>query len=118
MKIFSLGIAQLTINELKLAGFTVITQNVLPEPAHAAGHLLLVTSEQVPVSALSGLRSSFVQSTILYLYLQRESAAIRLFICSARVWESCSFPRVQQLRPLLKSCGTSWRRSMRNGAAW
>ncbi|MNB77622.1 hypothetical protein D3C75_243100 [compost metagenome] len=71
MKIFSLGIAQLTINELKLAGFTVITQNVLPEPAHAAGHLLLVTSEQVPVPALSGLRSSFVQSTILYLYLQR-----------------------------------------------
>ncbi|WP_042198320.1 hypothetical protein [Paenibacillus camerounensis] len=71
MKIFSLGLAQLTINELKLAGFTVITQNVLPEPAHAEGHLLLVTSEQVPVSALSGLRSRFVQSTILYLYLQR-----------------------------------------------
>lgn len=71
MKIFSLGIEQLTINEIKLAGFTVITQNVLPEPAHTEGHLLLVTSEQVPVSALTEFRRQYTRSTILYLYLQR-----------------------------------------------
>lgn len=71
MKIFSLGMDQLTINEIKLAGFTVITQSVLPEAQHAEGHLLMVTSEQVPVAALSGLRQGYPGSTILYMYLQK-----------------------------------------------
>lgn len=71
MKIFSLGMDQLTVNEIKLAGFTVITQNALPESAHAEGHLLMVTSEQVPVSALSELSRRFPRSTILYVYLQK-----------------------------------------------
>lgn len=71
LKIFSLGMDQLTINEIKLAGFTVIAQSVLPEPAQAGGHLLMVTSEQVPVSGLSGLRRSYPDSNILYVYLQK-----------------------------------------------
>lgn len=62
---------QLTINEIKLAGFTVITQSVLPEPSHAEGHMLMLTSEQVPVAALSELSKGYPGSTILYVYLQK-----------------------------------------------
>ena len=71
LKIFSLGMDQLTINEIKLAGFTVIAQSVLPEPQHAEGHLLMLTSEQVPVAGLSELRRSYPDSSIVYLYLQK-----------------------------------------------
>lgn len=71
MKIFSLGMDQLTINEMKLAGYTVITQNVLPEPHHADFHMLMVTSEQVPVMALSELRQTYPNASILYIYLQK-----------------------------------------------
>lgn len=71
MKIFSLGMDQLTINELKLAGFTVTAQSVLPEPAHAGGHLLMVTSEQVPIPGLSELRRRYPDSLIVYMYLQK-----------------------------------------------
>ncbi|UQZ35228.1 hypothetical protein C2I18_17910 [Paenibacillus sp. PK3_47] len=71
MKIFSLGMDQLTINEIKLAGYTVVTQNVLPEPGHADGHILMVTSEQVPVITLNELRHTYPDSIILYIYLQK-----------------------------------------------
>ncbi|WP_340021784.1 hypothetical protein MHI24_22695 [Paenibacillus sp. FSL K6-1096] len=68
MKIFSLGVDQLTNNEIKLTGFTVIAQHVLPEPEHAGGHLLMVTSEQVPVQDLNELRTRYPNSLILYIY--------------------------------------------------
>lgn len=71
MKIFSLGIDQLTINEIRLAGYTVTAQSVLPEPVHAERHLLMLTSEQVQVSGLSELRRSYPDSSIMYLYLQK-----------------------------------------------
>ncbi|ETT45671.1 hypothetical protein C162_20096 [Paenibacillus sp. FSL R7-269] len=71
LRIFSLGIDQLTINEIKLAGFTVIAQSVLPEPEHAGGHLLMVTSEQVPAVELRELRGRYPDSSILYIYLQK-----------------------------------------------
>ncbi|ULO06460.1 hypothetical protein H1230_26140 [Paenibacillus sp. 19GGS1-52] len=71
MKIFSLGMEQLTVNELKSAGFTVITQNVLPEPTHTEGQMLMVTSDQVPVPGLSELRRKYTNTTILYIYLQK-----------------------------------------------
>ncbi|MEK4154590.1 hypothetical protein [Paenibacillus odorifer] len=71
MKIFSLGIDQLTINDIKNAGFNVVTQNVYPDPAHTEGHMLMVTSDQVPVQALSELRHKYPSSMILYLYLQK-----------------------------------------------
>jgi hypothetical protein len=71
MKIFSLGMDQLTVNEIKLAGYTVITQSVLPEPHQAGFHMLMVTSEQVPVTALNELRQTYPNSLILYIYLQK-----------------------------------------------
>lgn len=71
LKIFSLGIDQLTINEIKLAGFTVIAQSMLPDPPHAEGQLLMLTSEQVPVAGLYELRRRYPASSILYLYLQK-----------------------------------------------
>ncbi|MFD1909226.1 hypothetical protein ACFSQ7_42630 [Paenibacillus rhizoplanae] len=87
MRIFSLGIDQLTNNEIKLAGFTVIAQSVLPEPEHAGGHLLMVTSEQVPVAELRELRGRYPDSSILYIYLQKKGCGVtRPYICSVRVW--------------------------------
>ncbi|MBT2292334.1 hypothetical protein J7E73_25035 [Paenibacillus albidus] len=71
MKIFSLGMDQLTINEIKQAGFTVITQNGRPDPQHTKGHMLMLTSDQVPVAELSGLRRSYGDTIIFYLYLQK-----------------------------------------------
>ncbi|WP_019912934.1 hypothetical protein [Paenibacillus sp. HW567] len=71
MKIFSFGMDQLTVNELKLAGFTVVTQNVLPEPSQTQGQMLMVTSEQVPVSGLSELRRGYPNSSLLYVYRQK-----------------------------------------------
>lgn len=71
MKIFSLGIDQLTINDIKNAGFIVITQSVLPDPSHAEGHILMVTSDQVQAQSLSELRRNYPSSTILYIYLQK-----------------------------------------------
>ncbi|WNS41025.1 hypothetical protein [Paenibacillus sp. MMS20-IR301] len=71
MKIFSLGMEQLTVNEIKLAGFTVIVQTVLPEPAHAAGQLLMITSEHAQVADLSGLRRKYPDTYILYIYLHK-----------------------------------------------
>ncbi|ASA19561.1 hypothetical protein [Paenibacillus donghaensis] len=71
MRIFSLGIDQLTVNEIKNAGFMVITQNVLPEPSHAEGQLLMVTSDHVPVHLLVELRRKLVNTTILYLFQQK-----------------------------------------------
>lgn len=71
MRIFCLGMDQLTINEIKLAGFTVITQNVLPEPAHAEGHMLMVTSGVVPVPALNELRRNYPATSIIYIYLEK-----------------------------------------------
>lgn len=71
LKIFSLGIDQLTINDIKNAGFNVVTQNVYPDPAHTEGHMLMVTSDQVSVQALSELRYKYPSSMILYLYLQK-----------------------------------------------
>jgi hypothetical protein len=71
LKIYSFGIDQLTINEIKNAGFTVITQNVLPEPTHTEDHMLLVTSDQVPFHSLRELRNRYPQTTIMYLYMQK-----------------------------------------------
>lgn len=71
MKIFSLGVDQLTNNEIRVAGFNVIAQNVLPEPEHAGEHLLMVTSEQVPVQDLNELRTRYPDSLILYIYLHK-----------------------------------------------
>ncbi|MHA6531163.1 hypothetical protein [Paenibacillus sp. BAC0078] len=71
MKIFSFGLDQLTINEIKLAGFTVVTQNVLPEPSQTQGQMLMVTSEQIPVSGLSELRRGYPNSSLLYVYRQK-----------------------------------------------
>jgi hypothetical protein len=71
LKIFSLGMDQLTVNDVKNAGYSVITQSVLPDPAHTGGHLLVVTSDQVPVPALGELRSKYKDTTILYVYLQK-----------------------------------------------
>jgi hypothetical protein len=71
LKIFSLGIDQLTINDIKNAGFIVITQNVLPDPSQAEGHMLMVTSDQVQVHTLSDLRRDYPGTTILYMYLQK-----------------------------------------------
>lgn len=71
MKIFSLGIDQLTINDIKNAGFIVITQNVLPEPFHTEGQMLMITSDHVPVQELSELRRNYPSTTILYVYLQK-----------------------------------------------
>lgn len=71
MKIFSLGLDQLTINDIKNAGYTVITQSVLPDPLQTEGHLLVVTSEQVSVPSLNDLRTSYRNTTIFYVYLQK-----------------------------------------------
>ncbi|WP_410513885.1 hypothetical protein PaeBR_05545 [Paenibacillus sp. BR2-3] len=71
MKIFSLGMDQLTINDIKNAGYTVITQSVLPEPLQTDAQMLVVTSDQVPVPALGDLRSKYKNTTILYVYLQK-----------------------------------------------
>lgn len=71
MKIFSLGIDQLTINDIKNAGYIVISQSVLPDPSHTEGHMLMITSDHVPVQALSELRRNYPRSTILYVYLQK-----------------------------------------------
>lgn len=71
MKIFSLGVDQLTVNEIKLAGYTVIPHSSLPDSVHTGQDMLMVTSEAVPVSALGELRTNYPQATILYLYLQK-----------------------------------------------
>ncbi|MRN51803.1 hypothetical protein [Paenibacillus monticola] len=71
MKIFSLGMEQLTVNDLKSAGFTVITQNVLPEPPHMDGQMLMVTSDHVSIPELSELQRKYTNTTILYIYLQK-----------------------------------------------
>ncbi|MFF2017589.1 hypothetical protein [Paenibacillus sp. NPDC058177] len=71
MKIFSFGMDQLTVNDIKNSGFTVVTQNVLPDPPHTEGHMLLATSEQVPVQTLRELRHRYPGTTILYVYMQK-----------------------------------------------
>ncbi|WP_379132496.1 hypothetical protein [Paenibacillus sp. sgz500958] len=71
MKIFSLGLDQLSVNDIKNAGYPVITQTLLPEPEQMDGQLLIVTSDQIPVQELASLRSRFANTTILYLYLRK-----------------------------------------------
>ncbi|MCL6601479.1 MAG: hypothetical protein K6T94_01270 [Paenibacillus sp.] len=71
MKIFSHGMDQLTISEIKNAGYTVITQNVLPDPMQTDGHILIVTSDKVSVPELRELRSKYNNTTIFYIYLQK-----------------------------------------------
>ncbi|MFD2875650.1 hypothetical protein ACFTAO_06150 [Paenibacillus rhizoplanae] len=93
MRIFSLGIDQLTNNEIKLAGFTVIAQSVLPEPEHAGGHLLMVTSEQVPVAELRELRGRYPDSSIfVHLFAKkgvRGYQAIHMQCESLGIFFSC-----------------------------
>lgn len=71
LKVFSLGVDQLTINDIKNAGFIVITQSVLPDPSQAEGHMLMVTSDRVSVQELQELRRNYPGWAILYLYLQK-----------------------------------------------
>lgn len=66
MKIFSLGLDQLTINDIRQAGYTVVMQNALPDPQQAAGHMLIATSGQAEISELRELREKFPDTLILY----------------------------------------------------
>ncbi|MFD1775750.1 hypothetical protein [Paenibacillus rhizophilus] len=71
MKIFSLGLDQLTINDIRQAGYTVVMQNALPDPQQAAGHMLIATSGQAEVYELRRLREKFPDTLILYFYMER-----------------------------------------------
>lgn len=71
MKIYSFGLDQLTVSQIKSAGYTVITQNLLPDPPQTQGNMLLVTSEQVPIITLRELRQRYQDTTILYAYMQK-----------------------------------------------
>ncbi|WP_151732985.1 hypothetical protein [Paenibacillus tengchongensis] len=89
MKLFSLGLDQLTVNEIKLAGYTVITQNVLPDPQQTEGHLLIVTSDRMPVPALPELRRSYPGTSLLFVYLQkgvRGYQAVHMLCESLGIW--------------------------------
>ncbi|WP_150265721.1 hypothetical protein [Paenibacillus tepidiphilus] len=89
MKLFSLGLDQLTVNEIKLAGYTVITQNVLPDPQQTEGHLLMVTSDRVSVADLHGLRQSYPETSLLFVYLQkgvRGYQAVHMLCESLGIW--------------------------------
>lgn len=68
MKIYSFGLDQLTINELRTAGYTVTVQTSLPEAAITAGQLLIVTSFQVAVHELGRLREAYPDAALLYVY--------------------------------------------------
>ncbi|WP_036723273.1 hypothetical protein, partial [Paenibacillus forsythiae] len=71
MKIFSLGLDQLTINDIRQAGYTVVMQTALPDPQQMAGHMLIAASGQAEVSELRGLREKYPDTIILYFYLER-----------------------------------------------
>ncbi|NGM82643.1 hypothetical protein G5B47_09450 [Paenibacillus sp. 7124] len=71
MKIFSLGMDQLTINNIRQAGYTVVMQSTLPDPQLASGHMLIVTSGQTEFSELRELREKFPDTLILYFYMER-----------------------------------------------
>lgn len=112
MKIFSLGLDQLTINDIKNAGFIVITQNVLPEPSHTEGQMLMVTSDQVPVQGLGELRDNYPSTTILYVYLQKGTRgyhAIHMVCESLEIYfvppRSTSSAMIEKLRFILEEDG-------------
>ncbi|AKG33682.1 P-loop NTPase family protein [Paenibacillus durus] len=70
MKIFSLGLDQLTINDIRQAGYTVVMQTSLPDPQQTAGHMLIAASGQAGVSELRGLREKYPDTIILYFYME------------------------------------------------
>ncbi|KGE19029.1 hypothetical protein [Paenibacillus wynnii] len=71
MKIFCLGMDQLSINDIKNAGYTVVTQTVFPEPLQTEGHILIVSSDITPVSELGEFRTRYTNTTLIYMYLHK-----------------------------------------------
>lgn len=68
MKIFSLGLDQLTVNDIRQAGYTVIIQNAWPDSGQTEGQMLIATSGQVGVTELPRLREQYPGCMVLYLY--------------------------------------------------
>ncbi|AIQ62884.1 hypothetical protein D3C81_554440 [compost metagenome] len=71
MKIFSVGLDQLTVNEIRQSGYQVVMQSAFPDSAQGTDDMLIVTSGEAGVLQLRELRERYPGWMILYVYNER-----------------------------------------------
>ncbi|MBY9080949.1 hypothetical protein KIH86_12570 [Paenibacillus sp. HN-1] len=77
MKIFSVGLDQLTVNEIRQSGYQVVMQNVFPDSAQGADNMLIITNSEVGGLQLREFRGQYPGWTILYVYTERGARGAR-----------------------------------------
>ncbi|ETT61290.1 hypothetical protein BSK66_27710 [Paenibacillus odorifer] len=69
--IYTLGIDQITLNELRNAEYTTVPQNELPDPEQVKDSVLLLTSDIVRVEKINEIRDRYKFIPILYWYKKK-----------------------------------------------
>lgn len=69
MKVYTCGLDQMIVSELKKHEYIAIMQMSLPDPADVENQVLFVTSEVVPFESLAEFRQKYSTCTLVYHYM-------------------------------------------------
>lgn len=101
--IYTLGIDQITLNELRNAEYTTVPQNELPDPEQVKDSVLLLTSDIVRVEKINEIRDRYKFIPILYWYKKKGCADISPFISDVKNIKLHLFRREQRQKGSLIS---------------